>query len=485
MFYDTFSRAATTHEVSSLAVDNIVIYCKHRTNQHNKQTAYRKRFIVHMTRENPNFPHEEYNLLTGASAPGTVMNIYKKKSVVRNPKDVALADLMYGARPSGVVLPKILRRKLRLLKKSLALSDDDKKMSPSGDMDNADETHEELFDRLGMSEEGKNYFESGFTAMNNMDYVPLNDRIAHYDAKKLHSKSPITSTVAKYEEFQDIDKDDVKAHIPPGYEAPMSFRNINRSRVFTTTELEKKLSRANAALLDIQKQLVRGEEIYYHDTEQHGNMHKGWDVFIDGALNHLGIDQYIDSKEDDISVIQNSSAPTRRLNSDHRWFSSSCYVIENNQFRPLPKRKKPNLIKLQDFDQATSNSFCPKQEKDIKPADARSDNVLALQKNDNIQPEQEPSDATTQSLANSVKDGMNIEIDVEKPNEETATKQNDDIIEKEDELKSPERISRKRKKDTDDDDENVNVKEEDHDKAVGGEGSKNTSRSTRSSKRRK
>lgn len=442
-----------------------------------------------MSQLNQNFPHEEYNLLIGASAPGTVMNIYKKNTAVKNPKDVALADLMYDARPSGVVLPKILRRKLRLLKKSLMMSDEERMVSKRGDTDNEVETQEQLFDRLGMSEEGKKYFESGFSATKNMDYVPLIDRISHYDAKKTHSKSPITSTVAKYEEFQDIDKDDVKEHLPPGYEVPISFRNIDRSRVFTTTELEKKLSRANAALLDIQKQLVRGEEIYYHDTEQHGNMHKGWDAFIDGALNHLGIDQYIDSKEDDMSVIQNSSAPTRRLNADHRWFSSSCYVIENNQFRPLPKRKRVHMINFQDLEQTISDNFSPIGERGIEPVHVSSGNGLAEKINSSIPSEQVSPDNMPQTMKSGTNSDLNVGMSIETPTvvgEEKKTIQNDDRIEKEVEVKPSDRSSKKRKKDDDNnDDDNVHENKEDSDNNVGGEVSKTPIRSTRSSKRRK
>jgi hypothetical protein len=40
-------------------------------------------------------------------------------------------------------------------------------------------------------------------------------------------------------------------------------------------------------MMEIQKQLYRGEEVYFEETQAHGNLFRGWDAFID--LKDVGI----------------------------------------------------------------------------------------------------------------------------------------------------------------------------------------------------
>ena len=273
-----------------------------------------------MTPEDPNFPHEEYAILLGSTAPGTARGLLSNATASKSSIDVALADIMCDARPSGVVLPKILRRKLRLLNKS-KLQTDASKADP---------------ETKGESDAGQKQMERTFRALNDMARVPLLDRVAHYDAKRLHNKSPMANIQSNYDQAIENDKDDIRAHLPKHYEPPSSYARVDRSRVFSTAELEKKLSKANAALLDIQKQLHRGEEIYFQDTDVHGNMYKGWEAFIDSKPEHLGV------PFDEVSALApstSSSAPTRKMHSDLRWFSSSCYAVENGSIRSFERRK--------------------------------------------------------------------------------------------------------------------------------------------------
>eukprot|EP01083_Nonionella_stella_P137892 419544_1 len=101
-----------------------------------------------------------------------------------------------------------------------------------------------------------------------MERVTLFERVAHNDAKRLHSKSPIAHIQGAFEQIDSCIRDDhIDDHLPDNYEIPEGYKTIDHNRVFTTSQLEKNLSRANAALMDIHKQLHRGEEIYFQDTD--------------------------------------------------------------------------------------------------------------------------------------------------------------------------------------------------------------------------
>jgi hypothetical protein len=364
-----------------------------------------------MTPDDPNFPHEEYALLIGSTAPGTARKLHSSQTATQSSVDVALADIMCDIRPSGVVLPKILRRKLNVMKSIQALHPDadlnvHDVVSPSGDdhavddvvdMDvdanaNADgsgsanaeadaegkenendkstgkaadqtnapananaKTKTEAEAPTNEKEKTKKAISSGqkqltqsLLALQEMSRIPLLDRIAHYDAKRLHSKSPIAQTRLNYDQVL-LEHDnanaaeDIASHLPKYYETPRSYRNIRRSRVFTTSELEKNLSRANAALIDIQKQLVRGEDIYFQDTDLHGNIYKGWEAFIDAKPEHIGIQDIDHVPYDEFTALAPttvSSAPSRKIHAESRWFSSSSYSVENGNIRKNDKKKK-------------------------------------------------------------------------------------------------------------------------------------------------
>jgi hypothetical protein len=95
--------------------------------------------------------------------------------------------------------------------------------------------------------------------------------------------------------------------------------------VFTSEELEDRFYRVSAAMLEVQRQLYRGEEVYHEETYAHGNLSKGFDVgFIDAPLHN--------------------SAPggNRRMPADHRWFSNSCPSISRIS-RPSNFFAKPTI----------------------------------------------------------------------------------------------------------------------------------------------
>lgn len=284
-----------------------------------------------MNPDDPNFPHEEYALLIGSAGAGTARGIHSRVAASRTSTDVALADVMLDARPSGIVLPKILRRKLRLLNRvNDVLNVKDGASEAAGN-------HSELV---------KKQTEQTVKALDEMASVPLLERVAHHDAKRLHSKSPIACIQNNYDQIVENYRDNIKEHLPKNYETPSSYRHIDRSRVFTCSELEKKLSKANAVLIDVQKQLQRGEEIYFLDTDNHGNIFKNWEAFIDAKPEHIGIQDADCVPFDEASLLASttaSAAPSRKMHSDLRWFSSSSYAIENGSIRKFDRKKKSSI----------------------------------------------------------------------------------------------------------------------------------------------
>jgi len=101
------------------------------------------------------------------------------------------------------------------------------------------------------------------------------------------------------------------------------------NRVFTAAELEERIWKTKATMIDIQRQLYRGEEIYYEDTYNHGSIFKGWDAFVD-------------TKDIPASATGGVSTQStcRRVPVDSRWFSSSCKSVSRttlpSSFPPPP-----------------------------------------------------------------------------------------------------------------------------------------------------
>ena len=270
----------------------------------------------------PNFPHEEYALLLGLTGAGSAKG-FRNDMSSKNASSIILSDLHKEARPSGVVLPKVLRRKLRLQTK----------------FENQISTEKENADALS----NENLLQKSLAAIDEMAATSLVDRVAHQDAKRLHSKSPMAQAQSAYDAAVEGDKDDISKHLPEDYEIPRAYRKVNKSRVFSCLELEKKMSKANAVLLDIQKQLYRGEEMYFQDTDTHGNIYKGWEAFIDAKPEHIGIQDVesvaIDDEAALLGMTTTSSVPTRKMHADNRWFSNSSFGMENGGVKKSSKKK--------------------------------------------------------------------------------------------------------------------------------------------------
>ena len=101
-------------------------------------------------------------------------------------------------------------------------------------------------------------------------------------------------------------------------------RSDEQDRVFTVAELESKLKLTSQAIVNLQRQIVRGEETYYEETQQaHGsNLFRGFDSYIDSRAPSSTVGHTLGDRPSHHST----SAP-RRMPGDYRWFSSSCSNI--------------------------------------------------------------------------------------------------------------------------------------------------------------
>jgi hypothetical protein len=111
-------------------------------------------------------------------------------------------------------------------------------------------------------------------------------------------------------------------------EPSMSTTEIKPTRQdgsFTVEEIEERLWKTSVSILEIQKQVLRGEECYYEDTFSHGNIFKntGWETFVDAK----------DVTSSDTR--QTGQQGGRRVPNDARWFSDSC-ISSKKVYRPPP-----------------------------------------------------------------------------------------------------------------------------------------------------
>jgi hypothetical protein len=103
----------------------------------------------------------------------------------------------------------------------------------------------------------------------------------------------------------------------------------DRNRICTADELEDDLWKTSQALLEIQRQIVRGEEVYYEETQAYGsNLFRGWETFIDSR------DVGGTSNNTNTTTVQ--SGGPRRVPNDFRWFSGSAVSLASRHLKPEP-----------------------------------------------------------------------------------------------------------------------------------------------------
>jgi hypothetical protein len=99
----------------------------------------------------------------------------------------------------------------------------------------------------------------------------------------------------------------------------------DRNRKFTADELEDELWKVSQALVETQQQIVRGEEVYYEETQAYGsNLFRGWETFIDSR----------DVGNSNGTTVQGGGP--RRVPNDFRWFSSSATSLASRHLKPEP-----------------------------------------------------------------------------------------------------------------------------------------------------
>jgi hypothetical protein len=93
-------------------------------------------------------------------------------------------------------------------------------------------------------------------------------------------------------------------------------QQLETEAVFTADDLEQRTHSASVNMIEIQKQLYRGEEMYHEETNSHGNLFIRWDAFIDIR---------------DLSGSSNAQGTgSRRMPADNRWFSGSCKSVSRS-----------------------------------------------------------------------------------------------------------------------------------------------------------
>jgi hypothetical protein len=338
------------------------------------------------TQKDSDFPHEDYATLLRLTAPGTTRQFHSKASITN--MDLVMADVMCDTRSSGLVLPKLLRKKLLLIEKDKQLKKNKQQQSrqhpnqhPNNHQQPLPVKQQQEEQKIMLQHERKSGIKSeegvvpgafdsdsknkgdstpGGTdnekalleEIDTIDRMPLSMRIALHEARTTHQmRLPTpTNSEASNNQFDDVEREvnSLERYIPDGYIPPQSRNKVNSSYVFTTTDLIKKMAQANAALIDIQKQLHRGEELYHQETDAHGNMYKGWETFIDVKAEQLGIPSYEigsgkDPSDQKKGAETNNHTPARRMNNDMRWFSLSSSITDHGMGRSERKRSKRSL----------------------------------------------------------------------------------------------------------------------------------------------
>ena len=92
--------------------------------------------------------------------------------------------------------------------------------------------------------------------------------------------------------------------------------------------LTELLKQSDAMLSEIQRQLIVGEETYFEETSQHGNIYRGFEGFLDMKMNGGSM-----------PVTSNK----RRMPLDDRYFSQSCVHIKAAAI-PYVSHSKPSTI---------------------------------------------------------------------------------------------------------------------------------------------
>ena len=135
---------------------------------------------------------------------------------------------------------------------------------------------------------------------------------------------------AKLQQKSGASEDSSKANTDIASIKPEIGRGLSvedRDRKFTADELEDQLWKVSQALVETQTQIVRGEEVYYEETQAYGsNLFRGWETFIDS--------RDVGNSNSNSTTVQGGGP--RRVPNDFRWFSSSATSLASRHLKPEP-----------------------------------------------------------------------------------------------------------------------------------------------------
>lgn len=192
-------------------------------------------------------------------------------------------------RPSGFQLPLILRKKLELQKKE-RLEQQQRQQAQKQNEENA-------MDTSGGTNNGTSPDKS------------------------------TTKTTATVKTPDDIHNDDTDSSINDTVDP--QHKSITN---YTSETYDESLEHMHYLTGEIQRHLYRGEEAYFLDTLDKGNVFRGWDSIVDSKLSVETIPSRNGTPgkgELRVSVLSTGSTGKKRISSDDRWFSSSCSYPRN------------------------------------------------------------------------------------------------------------------------------------------------------------
>ncbi len=218
-------------------------------------------------------------------------------------------------------------------------------------------------------------------------------------------------------------------------------------RIFTAQEIEDRMQQISKnVLVDIQKQIYKGEEAYYEDTYGHGSLFRGWDAFVD-------------SKE--VGVTSATSVPqgTKRIPADYRWFSSSSRgalkpARSSSVVANLPPGGLPSVVTSSSTPSVTSASIVALLERKIsmpeKPISS-GDATVKMEVTEN-EPVESTTKVTTESAESTVeRDDKDVPKTTDRV-EGTKRKNRNETEQQEEESTEP---SNKKSRDNDDQDKSI------------------------------
>jgi hypothetical protein len=201
----------------------------------------------------------------------------------------------------------------------------------------------------------------------------------------------------------------------------------DRDRKFTADELEDQLWKTSQALVETQRQIVRGEEVYYEETQAYGsNLFRGWETFIDSR----------DVGNSNATAVQGGGP--RRVPNDFRWFSSSATSLASRHLKPEPMGSRMSST-VTSAASPSDVSATPASMKSASPSAVKSDDAELPQKDSGSNAEPPAPPTTKQDPGTKIGAEPSANVDSKKAEAAESSKEDSvDIAMDEGDAKDPE-----------------------------------------------